>query len=92
MGERVSLALDVLFIIIASNPCVTIEEIHLPGGLVFHVKSFHKPFVFGPSHIVPNLDLVQIPQLWNVVKGENIELISTKLRVVSLRFVQPKFW
>lgn len=84
VGESVSLALDIMCITIASNPRVTIEEIDLPGGLVFHVKSLHKPFVFGPSHIVPNLDLVQMPQLWNVVNGENIELISAKLRVVSL--------
>lgn len=40
---------------------------------------------------MPNLDLVQIAKLWNVVHGEYIKLIATELGIVCLGFVQAKF-
>ena len=56
--QGVTLTLDVLPISISTNPRVAIEKVNLSCGLVLNVKSFHKPFMFGPSPIVPDLNFV----------------------------------
>lgn len=56
--QGVTLTLDILHVSISTNPRVTIEKVNLSCGFVFDVKSLHKPFMLGPSSIVPDLNLV----------------------------------
>ena len=54
--QGVTLALDVLLVSISTNPRVAIEKVNLSSGLVFDIKSFHKPFMLGASPIMPDLN------------------------------------
>lgn len=56
--QGVTLTLDVLLVSISTNPRVAIEKVNLSSGLVFNVKSFHKPFMLRPSPIVPDVNFV----------------------------------